>query len=286
MSQHLHIDFETFSKADIKKVGAYRYAFDPSTEILCCAFALGDESPAAWWQGMREPLVDALEPYWDALENPDVLIWAHNAMFESAICQALIEKTWNIPCPALSRFRCTMSLARRAALPSKLEKLAEVLQLKHQKDKKGTSLIRKFSVMQKGRRVSKKFPQGSGPYRIRPEDDPDAFLQFVEYCRQDIRAEREAFYKLAYFDNCPLNTANYSLDAVINARGVPVNLTALQHAQTLVDEETEIVSSRFRELTGFEITQNAKLLTWLREQGVELPDLQAETIETFLENES
>jgi hypothetical protein len=32
------LDFETASKADLKKVGAWRYAEDPSTEILCaCA---------------------------------------------------------------------------------------------------------------------------------------------------------------------------------------------------------------------------------------------------------
>jgi DNA polymerase bacteriophage-type len=281
MPSHLHIDFETFSEVDIRKVGAYRYAFDPSTEILCCAFALGDESPGAWWQGMREPLVPALKPYWDALRNPDVLIFAHNAMFEAAIMQALLEKTWGIPCPALSRFRCTMSLARRAALPSKLEKLAEVLELKHQKDKRGKKLIDMFSKVNEWR-VSKKHPEG-GFYRIRPEDKPEEFLEFVEYCRQDIRAEREAAHRLAYFDE-PINNANYSLDAVINARGVPVNLTALRHAQTLVDEETELVSDRFRELCGFEVTQNAKLLEWANNQGVTFLNLQAETIDSYLEN--
>lgn len=283
MTQHLHIDFETFSEADIKKVGAYRYAFDPSTEILCAAMAIGDEEPDVFhdhpdvgW-ALRDKYVAAL------LED-DVLIYAHNAMFEAAIMQALLQRTWGTPCPALSRFRCTMSLARRAALPSKLEKLAEVLALKNMKDKRGASLIRKFSIMQKGRRVSKRFPQGSGPYRIRPEDEPELFAEFMAYCAQDVRAEQEVARKLTYFDD-PINNANYSLDAVINARGVPVNISALKHAQKLVDEETEIVSQKFRELCGFEITQNAVFLKWLKEQGVDLPDLQAETIETFLENE-
>jgi len=39
MPLHLHLDFESFSKADITDVGAYRYAQDPSTEILCAAMA-------------------------------------------------------------------------------------------------------------------------------------------------------------------------------------------------------------------------------------------------------
>lgn len=285
MSQHLHIDFETFSEIDIRDVGAYRYAFDPSTEILCAAMALGDEEPALWdviYMESNEEKPRGLEKYYDALEDPSVLIYAHNAMFEAAIMQALLQKTWGIPCPALSRFRCTMSLARRAALPSKLEKLAEVLNLSHQKDKRGASLIKKFSMMQSPRKASKKNPNGLPARRIRPEDEPEAFAEFMDYCKTDVKVEQEVARKLAYFDD-PINNANYSLDAVINARGVPVNLQGLRHAQRLVDEETELVSHAFRVLTRFEVTQNVRLLAWLREQGVDLPDLQAETIETFLE---
>jgi len=280
---HLHLDFETFSEADLKKVGAYRYAFDPSTEILCAAMALGDEEPQTW-RGKQLGMSDQ-HPwirYENALRDPSVLIYAHNAMFEMAICQALIEKTWGIPCPALSRFRCTMSLARRAALPASLDKLGEVLQLKNMKDKRGKALLNKFSKIQSAKAPTKKNPQGLPPHRIRPEDDPAAFAELCAYCAQDVRAEQEVARKLAYFDE-PINNANYSLDAVINARGVPVNLVALRHAQRLIDEETEIVSQQFRELTGFEVTQGAKFLEWLHGEGVHLDNLQAETIEEFLE---
>lgn len=279
MPRHLHLDFETFSKADIRGVGAYRYAFDPSTEILCAAMALDDGEPVMWREGWSLEHMEHGELYYDALLDPEVLIYAHNAMFEMAICQALLQRTWGIPCPALSRFRCTMSLARRAALPSKLEKLAKVLQLQNQKDKKGASLIKRFCQINEWR-VSKKHPEG-GFYRVKPEDDPVQFAELMAYCAQDVRTEQEVARKLAYFGDA-LNDSNYSLDAVINARGVPVNLTALRHAQRLIDEETAILSQKFRALTGFEITQNARFLVWLKEQGVDLPDLQAETIENFL----
>ena len=39
----LFIDFETSSEADIKDVGVHRYVADPSTEIICCAYAFDDE---------------------------------------------------------------------------------------------------------------------------------------------------------------------------------------------------------------------------------------------------
>ena len=34
----LHRDYETRSRAILKKVGTHRYATDPSTEVLCCAY--------------------------------------------------------------------------------------------------------------------------------------------------------------------------------------------------------------------------------------------------------
>lgn len=285
MARHLHLDFETFSEIDIRDVGAYRYAFDPSTEILCAAMALNDEEPVIWHCQMDE--IDCLEidRYWELLQDPSVLIYAHNAMFESAICQALLQKTWGIPAPALDRFRCTMSLARRASLPGKLEKLAEVLNLGNQKDTRGKSLLKKFSMMQPPKRPTKAHPQGLPARRIRPQDDPAAFAELLEYCKQDVRAEQEAARKLAYFGDA-LNDANYVLDQRINARGVPVNLQALRHAQKLIDEETAIVSAKFRELTGFEVTQRDVFMKWLHEEPEvipDLPDLQAETIEAFIE---
>jgi DNA polymerase len=286
MPRHLHIDLETFSEVDIRDVGAYRYANDPSTEILCAAMAFDEEEPVAWDCTMADEWeTDHLKPYFDSLCDTSVLVYAHNSMFEAAICQALLQKTWGIPCPDLSRFRCTMSLARRAALPGKLETLAEVLDLPHKKDNRGKALIKKFSVMQPAKKPTKAHPNGLPPRRIRPQDEPEAFREFVEYCRQDVRVEQMVSKRLAYFSD-DLNNKNYSLDAKINARGVPVNLKALRHAQKLIEEETEIVSRQFRELTGFEVTQNAVLLKWLKERGYSGDDLQAETIESFLDSYS
>lgn len=282
MPKKMHMDFEVFSEIDLRDVGAARYAFDPSTEILCCAFAFDDEEPVVWHCLMDEIDLMEIEPYFAALRDPSILVYAHNAAFESFICQALLMKTWGIPCPDLARFRCTMSTARRASLPAKLEKLAEVLELGQQKDNRGKALIKKFCMMQPPKKPTKAHPKGLPTRRIFPADEPEAFKELLAYCAQDIRTEQCAARKLAYFDE-PINNSNYTLDQRINARGVPVNLQALRHAQQLIDEETEIVSAKFRELTGFEVTQNAVLLKWVNENGYSFENLQAETVDTFLE---
>ncbi len=287
-SPHLHLDFETYAPIDLKKVGAYRYAAE--AEILCAAMAFDDEEPVVWYPGVEESepfnarVCTPWQKYWDALEDPEVLIYAFAATFEMAISQALLEKTWGIKCPALSRFRCVQSLARRAALPAKLDKLAEVLGLHHQKDTRGKSLINKFSKMQSPKKPTKKFPEGRPARRILPSEEPEAFAEFCQYCAGDVLSEREAAHRLAYFDE-DHNNRNYSLDAQINARGVPVNLSALRHAQQLINEESTIVSAKFRHITGFECTQNAKLLEWCRANGFEFPNLKADTLDEWLEEQ-
>lgn len=282
MPRHLHLDFETFSEAELKDVGAYRYAQDPSTEILCAAMALDDNPPSVWYKGMPHNALKLLDPFWHALEDPETLIYAHNAQFEIAICWAWVKKTWGIDPPAIERFRCTMSIAHRAALPGALDKLGEVLDLPTKKDNRGKALIKKFCVMQKPKAATLK-KSALPARRIYPEDEPQAFAELLEYCKTDVVVERDVSRLLKYFDD-PLNNRNYTLHEIINARGVAVNLSALRHAQRLIDDETELVGQRFRELTGFEHTQNAKFLAWLHDQGAHLDNLQAETIETFLDS--
>lgn len=277
---NLHIDYETFSEADLKSVGAYRYANDPSTEILCAGMALGDEEPVVWQRG---GMVLDMEKYWDAIEDPETLIYAFNAPFEIAISYALMEKTWGIKPPTIARWRCARSMALRAALPGSLDKLGEVLELTTQKDNRGKALIKKFSMMQPAKKPTLKNPDGEPIHRIYPHDDPTAFAEFLEYCKTDVIVERDTADLLSYFDD-PINNKNFTLHAIINHRGVAVNLDALHHAQLLIDQETEQVGKRFRELTGFEVTQNAVFLQWLHSQGCHLDNMQAETVETFLDD--
>ena len=44
----VHIVFETYSEADIKKVGAASYAAHASTEVICMAYSIGGNTPKLW----------------------------------------------------------------------------------------------------------------------------------------------------------------------------------------------------------------------------------------------
>jgi DNA polymerase len=143
MNDIYSLDYETFSEADLKKYGAYRYGADPSTEILIFAIAKNDERPLVW---------DVLDSFGEnaaallLLQKAliqEALIYAHNAQFEAAISKYLFRKTFIVHTalqknrtksrslypPKLEQWRCTAAMARRAAIPSSLGGVGEFLGL-------------------------------------------------------------------------------------------------------------------------------------------------------------
>lgn len=268
----LHLDYETRSLADLPKVGGWRYAFDPSTEILCIGIAEERGEPVVWTPWNHDRKAEALMR---EMGKPETIIYAHNATgFEVPITDALFEKTTGFKAPQHHQWRCTAAMGRRAALPSSLKRLAEALKLTNQKDDKGGGLIRKFSI-----------PNGKTGLWVEPEEDMEAFQQFCEYCRQDVRVEQEIHQKLKAFELKGFPLQVFQLDLEINARGFPVNLDALRNAEVIVEKESAIIAKQFEALTGLSPNQNAKFLAWLKERGYERENLQAGTLEEVLEEE-
>jgi len=267
-----HLDYETFSEADLPNCGSFRYAYDPSTEILCAAIARDDGEPVIWVNPIHRypgsPHNPDSEALFIELTKSDEPVYAHNVLFELPITEAL--KPFILD---RKRWRCTAAMARRAGLPHALGKLAEKLGLEQQKDRSGAVLIRKFSLLQK---------DGS---RILPKDDPEAFKKFCDYCVQDVRTEQAVHKKLAAFELKGFPLEVFQTDLEINARGLPVNLDAIGKAKAIVEDAAATTREAFKQLTGLEPTQGVAFLDWLKERGYEHEDLRADTIEEFLDSD-
>ena len=277
-SKAIHIDFETYSEADIATVGGFKYAEHPSTEILIMAASPHGGGKVQTWDvtsgDKANPAVEmlrhAIKEGWD--------IYAHNVLFEIAVLQNLCKKTfgfdWN---PDVTKYRCTAAMCRRAAIPSQLGQACEFLGLPSdvQKDKKGKELIRKFSCP---RRPTKKDPRT----RIRPEDDPEAFAEFVEYCRQDVVAEKALHKALHQFELKGTTLDAFHMDLAMNIRGIPVNEDALAKAKALADNFTALETQAFVNMTGYKPTQRDKVLEWVTERGYPHKSLDKESVDKFL----
>jgi len=173
--QHvLHRDIETRSRARLDLVGTWRYAADPTTEVLCVGYAVDDAPVQIWTPDQPVP-----EEFIEAARRPDWLVAAHNDQFESAIEQRLLRPRYGWPLVRLERHRCTLAMARAAGLPGALENAALALGLPYQKDREGQRLMRRLS------RLSGK--------------DPDLAIEgprLHRYCAQDVEVARALYYRL------------------------------------------------------------------------------------------
>ena len=113
----LNRDYETRSRLNLKKVGLARYAADPSTTIICMAYAVDDGPVQRWFPG------DPVPPVWfEAAANPDEWVAiAHNDPFDSAIEQHVGPR---YGFPPILHHRCTQAASLAAGLPAKLDLLA------------------------------------------------------------------------------------------------------------------------------------------------------------------
>jgi DNA polymerase len=278
MPTKIHKDYETRAVPDIKDVGAYRYANDPSLRILYVAVA-EDDGPVYLWTppefreaaGLSDEEIRNAEALMAKESDPEVEIWCHNSQFETAVTEAVFEKQTGFKKPALHQYRCTAAMARRAGLPFSLEKCAAELGLPQQKDKRGDALIKKFCS-----------PQKDGRW-IHPWDDPQAFREFGEYARQDVVVERLIGEKLQHFALSGMALEIFKIDTLMNHRGFPVNLPAIACAQELVKLAVGSVEEDFTKLTGLTPRQGEKFKVWLKERGYQHDNLQADTLDAVIE---
>lgn len=301
-----HLDFETFSGTPLgsksKPVSSSKYASDPSTEILLCAVAQDYDEPIIW--RCDKPNPDALLLIHEAVESGEP-IYAHNVDFEYYIAKHLWESTFKCPKPELKQWRCTQAMCRRAAIPQALEDAGKFLKVEAEKDKRGKALIKRFCETRK--------PTNKDPReRIRPKDDPEAFEEFVEYCLQDVRTEQAIHRKLQKFELKGQVLDSFHFNLEMCDRGIPVNLKALHNANELIEELSEKLTAEFRAMTaghtftmevtkkvkgvpttitetvdtgeGLNPTQIQKCKGWFQSQGYLEDDLQAQTIEDFLDD--
>jgi hypothetical protein len=81
----LFVDVESFSEAEIIKVGPTLYAQHPSTEILCVAYGADNRPAKVWFPGMPVP-AEVLR----AARQLDWIITAHNSSFDRITWEVLL----------------------------------------------------------------------------------------------------------------------------------------------------------------------------------------------------
>ncbi len=224
---YLYLDFETFSEADLKKVGSYAYAEHPTTEVLICTYAFDDEPVQVWDCTDGSDMPGDLHRALRRLVKPNSrikMVWHNGGLYDRLI----MKHCWGFDIP-VSNTIDTMIRAFRHALPGSLDALCEVLGVSadNAKDKRGKALIQRFS---------KPTPKNYKIRRYTAETHPDEWALFIKYAESDITAMREVFHKLPRWGNSEFEDRVLELDQLINDRGFKVDVALAEAAIEAVEK--------------------------------------------------
>jgi len=269
----LFIDFETRSAVDIRKVGAWKYAMHPSTDIMCMGVNFEDKGSPGVWVLNKPRLHKSLRYHFDPKETQIV---AHNAHFEYAIWNYILHKKYGWP--ALwepEHWNCTMARGMMCGLPASLDNLGKALDIKMQKDMKGRMAMLKLSR-------PKEIDALGDP--VWNEDEEQKQILY-DYCAKDVAVTIEIDKRLP--DLLPQERAIWELDLIINKRGVRVDVQTAKAATRIAQELKTDLNKQLYDLTGGAVdsaTRVQSMKNYLKTHGVVRESLDKEAVTALLKD--
>ena len=276
----LWTDYETRSKLNLKKCGLDRYIKDPSTEILMMAYAFDDEPVKMWCAWTGEAMPEELRA---ALIDPTIKKGAWNYNFE----RDCTKYKAGIDTEQLEWFDPSV-LCAYMSLPIGLDRAARALGVEHQKMGEGKKYVKMFSSPSKQKKtVLKKNPDAPEWYYKNWETHPEEWAQFVEYCRQDVEAERAVYHAAVAF-NCPMTDEEFrawQLDQRMNETGVFIDQQYVTNAKKLAEAESDQILAEIKSHTGLDNPNSRdQLIEWCQARKYPYDSLDKEHIEEALKS--
>ena len=268
----LHMDIETYCELDVRQVGAHRYSEHSSCEVLILCYRLPGKRKRFWLPHRDgQELPADLVAY---VEADDGTLTCHNAQFEAAVWQNVLVARHGAPRVAARRWRCTAARAAAAGMPRALANLGPALRLDVTKDKEGTRLINIFCKNRKPTKLN-------SATRIYPDDKPEEFASFVQYCGTDVDTEAAADAVLP--DLSDYEWRVYRHTELMNQRGLPLDMDAVRAGYEVLQVLEKRVVAKVEALTGgIRPTQRDKMLAFFNSLGLEMEDTQAKTIKDLV----
>lgn len=250
----VNIDFETYSKVNVAKVGTYRYARDTSTGVICLSYSI-DNGEVKTWVPETQTIPCELEY---ALHNDECTIHACNAEFEREILAEVI----GLRLPE-SRFRCSSAANCYRALPASLRWSAHYLGLT-EKD-------------ESGKRVMMKWTKKADSVHDIPDEDLDTI---IKYCEQDVIVEQALEERVGGLSDYEQKV--WEQNVRMNERGFRVDVELVDAVLDCIDSVLPRYLEEFDKLTGLTPTQNKAFAAWIDSQGVPCDSVAAAAIKKLI----
>ena len=251
---YLYLDTETRSEQNLLRTGVTKYVHGKEFAVLMVSYAI-DNGPVKLWTAAQSFPFNSFEGY---------KIVGHNlAMFD----RPAMNVDGRFPHIYLDQCVDTMAIAARFTLPQTLKQLATVLKLSVKKDFRGTKLIRMFCVPP--------FRRPVGPL----------WEEFKQYCATDTIVLRKIHQMLPALELTGTELKIWRETVRTNERGVPVDYASITKIYGGLNLAKEEQLKRLPALTGGKVNtifQVAAIKDWCKGEGVNLPDLTANTVEKVL----
>ena len=238
----LWLDYETRSRCDLRSHGAYNYAQDPSTEVICMAYAFDDEDVALW-----TPLAPFPQKIVDFIVSGGQ-IRAHNAGFDRLITEFVLCQDFKVPTPKLEQWYCTAAQARANCAPGSLEDVGRFASSSMRKDHRGNQLIRLLCI-----------PKADGTFNT----DPTLLAEMGNYALQDVRTMRAISKAMRDLSSDEL--MDYHVNERINDRGVLLDKPLAESAIRYASQELAEIESLVSDITQGEISsvRSPRMREWV-----------------------
>lgn len=246
-------DYETRCDLDLPKVGRQRYVNHPSADIVCLSYKVENDPTRLWVPGLKVPKI---------LTQAGNHYFAFNSKFDQLVNNVLGKRyglrSWQLP-----ETTDAMALCGRYTFPQKLEKAGTALRLPVQKDRRGKYLMGKIC---------------SPPYKYTQEE----LKEFYKYCIRDVDTLYHLLRALPSVELDPQERALWEHTCRVNDRGLPIDVAAVARIQQVIEYYTRKEEKKLPRLTGGKVTkatQRDRILKALKTFDVELPNLQAGTVD-------
>lgn len=280
--KYLFLDYETFSLVDLTVVGLDNYAKHPSTGISMLGWALDDEEIEVWLPH-QGPMPKKLA---DALKDKSIVKIAWNVPFEYNITKYVLSRYSGVEefIVEIEEFRDPIILAHNISLPGKLETVASILKMKDQKDPRGDEL--KFMFCEPVAKGGEMTLFGIAPPLFRDHvSHPREFAEYVEYCRQDVKAERGLWYRLIKIPFPDREWQGWLLDQKMNMLGMPARRDLAEKGLRLALRFKDEQHAKLKKMTGLENpNSDSQMKSWIAARGYPWNSLRAPTVQAEIKN--
>lgn len=253
----IRVDYETKSGLDITKVGRVRYLTDKDAAIICMAYKIDNEPTRLWTPTMPVPQ--------EFIDIEGHVYYAFNIKFDALVTELLGTK-YGMKAWPINQQIDVMALCGRFTFPQNLGKAGIALNLAIQKRKSGKKLMGLIC---------------SPPFSP-PRYTMKQLKEFYRYCIDDVNSMDEMIDALPADQLSADERIIWENTSAINDRGLPIDHAAVVRINEVIQYYTNKLSKRLPLITDGAVNtpgQRDAILRWLKGFDVDLPNLQAKTVE-------